>query len=72
MRSKKGWLMGKLLVVLGLGISAVGVLIMLGVPFGRLPGDIMVRRGHISFYFPLTTSVVLSLIVTLVLSLIRR
>ncbi len=62
--------MGRLLVVLGL--TALGLLVMLGVPFGRLPGDIMVRRGHFSFYFPLATSIVLSLLLTLLLSFFRR
>ena len=64
--------MGRLLVLLGLGITALGVLVMLGVPFGRLPGDIVVRRGSFSFYFPLATSIILSVLLTLVLSLFRR
>ena len=64
--------MGKLLVLIGLGIAAVGLLVMLGVPFGRLPGDIVVRRGNFSFYFPLVTSIVLSILLTLLFSLFRR
>jgi hypothetical protein len=64
--------MGKLLVLIGLGIAAIGLLVMLGVPFGRLPGDIYVRRGHLSFYFPLVTSIVLSILLTILLSLFRR
>jgi hypothetical protein len=64
--------MGKVLLVLGLVISAVGVLIMLGVPFGRLPGDFAVRRGNFAFYFPLTTSIVLSILLTLIFALFRR
>jgi Protein of unknown function (DUF2905) len=64
--------MGKLLVLIGLGIAALGLIIMLGVPFGRLPGDIVVRRGNFSFYFPIVTSIVLSIILTLLLSLFRR
>ena len=64
--------MGRLLVFLGLGITALGVLVMLGVPFGRLPGDFMVRRGNFSFYFPLATSVIVSILLTLVLSFFRR
>jgi hypothetical protein len=64
--------MGRLLVFLGLGITALGLLIMVGVPFGRLPGDIMVRRGPVTFYFPVVTSIVLSIILTLVLSFFRR
>jgi hypothetical protein len=42
------------------------------VPFGRLPGDIVVRRGSFSFYFPIVTCVVLSLLATLLLSFLRR
>ena len=64
--------MGKVLLVLGLVISALGVLIMLGVPFGRLPGDFAVKRGNFAFYFPLTTSIILSILLTLVLALFRR
>jgi len=64
--------MGKLLVLIGLGIAALGLLIMLGVPFGRLPGDIVVRRGNFSFYFPIVTSIVLSIFLTLLFSLFRR
>ena len=64
--------MGRLLVVVGLGIAAVGLLMMIGVPFGRLPGDIYVRRGHVSFYFPLVTSIIFSIVLTLILALFRR
>ena len=64
--------MGKLLVLIGLAIAALGLLIMLGVPFGRLPGDIVVRRGNFSFYFPIVTSIVLSIFLMLLFSLFRR
>jgi len=64
--------MGKALVFIGLGIAALGLLIMLGLPFGRLPGDIYIRRGHVTFYFPLATSIVLSILLTLILSLFVR
>jgi len=64
--------MGKTLVFVGLGIAALGLVIMLGVPIGRLPGDIYVKRPGFSFYFPLTTSIILSIILTLILALFRR
>ena len=64
--------MGKLLVFLGLGIAGLGLLLMLGVPLGRLPGDIYVKRDGFSFYFPLTTSIILSIVLTLVLAFFRR
>jgi hypothetical protein len=63
---------GKTLVLVGLGIAALGLLIMAGVPLGRLPGDIYVRRDNFSFYFPLTTSILLSIIITLILAFFRR
>ena len=64
--------MGRLLLFLGLGIAALGLLVMAGVPFGRLPGDFMVRKGSFSFYFPLATSIVVSILLTLVLSFFRK
>jgi hypothetical protein len=63
---------GRVLVLIGLGIAGLGLLIMFGLPIGRLPGDIYVRRGNFSFYFPLATSIVLSIILTLVLAFFRR
>jgi len=63
---------GKLLVFLGLGIAGLGLLMMVGVPIGRLPGDIYVKRDGFSFYFPLTTSIILSIVLTLVLAFFRR
>jgi uncharacterized protein HemY len=64
--------MGKLLIVFGLAIAAVGAAMWLGVPIGRLPGDIVVRRGAFSFYFPLATSVVVSVVLTILFALLRR
>ena len=64
--------MGKYLVVIGLVIAAVGMLITFGVPIGRLPGDLSYRRGNVSFHFPIVTSIVVSLILTLLFSLFRR
>jgi predicted MFS family arabinose efflux permease len=56
----------------GLAIAGLGLLIMVGVPLGRLPGDFAVRRGNFSFYFPLATSIVLSIILTLLFAFFRR
>ena len=64
--------MGKVLLVAGLVIAGIGVLMIAGIPFGRLPGDFVIRRGNASFYFPLATSIVVSLILTLLLALLRR
>jgi DUF2905 family protein len=64
--------MGKLLVLVGLAVAGIGVLVMLGLPIGRLPGDITVKRDNFSFYFPITTSIILSVVLTLILTLFRR
>jgi hypothetical protein len=64
--------MGRLLIVLGLVIVAVGVLVTLGVPIGRLPGDFTYRRGNFSFYFPLTSSILASILLTLIMMLLSR
>ena len=64
--------MGKLLVVGGLIMAGVGLLIMIGVPIGRLPGDLTIKRGNFTFYFPLATSIIASLLLTLLLTLLRR
>jgi hypothetical protein len=63
---------GKTLVLIGLAIAGLGLVMMLGLPLFRLPGDFHVRRGSVSFYFPLATSIVLSIILTLLLALFRR
>jgi Protein of unknown function (DUF2905) len=64
--------MGKLLLFAGLVIAALGLLMMSGLPIGRLPGDFAFRRGNATFYFPLTTSIVLSIILTLLFAILRR
>jgi hypothetical protein len=67
---------GRMLVFLGGVLLAIGaVLILAGkmnLPIGRLPGDIVVRGKHSTFYFPLMTSIVLSVILTLVLWVVNR
>jgi hypothetical protein len=63
---------GRALIIIGLVIAAAGLLITWGAPIGRLPGDFQVRRGNVSFYFPLATSIIASLLLTLILWLFRR
>jgi len=63
---------GRLLIYVGLAIALLGALISFGLPLGRLPGDIAVKRDNFSFYFPITTSIILSIILTLIFSLFRR
>ena len=67
--------LGRTLVVIGLVVVAIGLAIMLAgrVPWlGRLPGDIHVQRENWSFYFPLTTSILVSVVLSLLLYLFGR
>ena len=66
---------GKLLIIVGGVIVVVGLVLTFGlrIPFlGKLPGDISVDRGNVHFYFPIVTSLLLSLVLTLVLSVFFR
>ena len=67
---------GRLLIFAGLFLAAVGVLLVLAgrfnLPLGRLPGDFSYRRGNFSFYFPLATSILLSILLSLVLWFFSR
>jgi Protein of unknown function (DUF2905) len=72
--------LGRVLIVIGLAIAVVGVLVVLGdrVPgigalfgwFGKLPGDVSIKRDQFSFYFPIVTSLVLSIGLSLVFYLV--
>lgn len=53
-------------------IAGLGLLVSLGVPIGRLPGDFTVRRDGFTFYFPLASSLLASLLLTLVFTWLRR
>ena len=64
--------MAKGLVILGLIIAALGLAMMAGFPLGRLPGDFSVRRGAFTFYFPLASSILVSVLLTIVMYLLRR
>ncbi len=67
--------LGKMLILLGVCIIIAGVLLLLGgkIPWiGRLPGDLIIRREKFTFYFPITTSILISIIVTLLLWILRK
>jgi len=67
--------LGKFLVIAGLVIAGLGVLLLVlpKIPFlGRLPGDIVIRRENFTFYFPLGTSILLSVVLSIILYLLRK
>jgi Protein of unknown function (DUF2905) len=67
---------GRMLIMAGALLLVLGVLFTLGtrlpLPFGRLPGDIYIRGKHGSFYFPIVTCLLVSVVLSLVMWLFRR
>jgi hypothetical protein len=63
---------GRVLIVLGLVLVAVGLLVQLFPGLGRLPGDLRIERPGFTFYFPITTCLLLSAVITLVSYLLSR
>ena len=68
--------LGKMLVFIGALFAAAGIVLMLlgktNLPLGRLPGDILYRGKHTTFYFPLATSIVVSVVLSIVLYFLGR
>ena len=67
--------MGKLLVILGILLVIIGLAFMFGdkIPYiGRLPGDIYVKKERFAFYFPITTSIIISIILTILFSIFKK
>ena len=67
--------MGKVFIILGVIFIVIGLAFMFGdkIPFlGKLPGDIYIKRERFSFYFPLTTSILISIVLTILFSIFRK
>ena len=67
--------LGKMLILLGVLIIVIGLLLLIGekIPWiGKLPGDIIIRKEKFSFYFPITTCIIISIILTLLFTLFRK
>jgi formate hydrogenlyase subunit 3/multisubunit Na+/H+ antiporter MnhD subunit len=69
--------LGRLLIILGLVLVAAGLLLTYtnffpSLRLGRLPGDISIKRENFSFYFPITTCILVSLVLTLIFYLLRK
>ncbi|MCJ7663750.1 MAG: DUF2905 domain-containing protein [Desulfobacterales bacterium] len=66
---------GKILIIFGTALVVIGLILILGdkIPWiGRLPGDIYIKRDKFTFYFPLMTSIIISLLLTLIFSIFRK
>ena len=66
---------GKMLLILGILFVVIGLFLMFGpkIPLlGKLPGDFIIRRGNFTFYFPLATSILLSIVLTLIFFIFRK
>lgn len=65
--------LGKMLIIFGVILVVVGILMSAKIPFlGRLPGDIAIERDGLTFYAPIATSVILSIVLTIILNLFLR
>ncbi len=67
--------LARILIVLGVVLVAIGLLLLVGpkLPFlGKLPGDILIKKENFTFYFPLATSIILSILISLILYLIGK
>jgi hypothetical protein len=67
--------LGKMLILVGVFIILIGILLLIGekIPWvGRLPGDIIIRKKNFTFYFPIVTSILISIILTLLFALFRK
>lgn len=66
--------LGKLIILIGVGLVIIGLLITFGgkFGFGRLPGDIFIDRGNFKFFFPVTSSIILSLLLSLIIKIFRK
>ncbi|KDR96080.1 Protein of unknown function [Peptoclostridium litorale DSM 5388] len=66
--------MGKNLIMMGIVLIILGIIITLGAKLGigKLPGDILIKRGNMTFYFPVATSILLSIILTLLINFLRK
>lgn len=66
--------MGRTLITIGVVLLIIGGIMILGekVGLGKLPGDIFIQKGNFTFFFPIVSSIVISLMLTLILNLFRR
>lgn len=66
--------LGKMLLIMGIGLFIIGGILVVGEKFGlgKLPGDIFIQKGNFTFFFPIVSSLIISLLLTLILNFFRR
>jgi len=67
--------LGKFLLITGavLALAGLAIIFLPRIPFlGKLPGDIVIRKGNFTFYFPIATSIILSIVLTIIFSIFRK
>jgi uncharacterized membrane protein YjjP (DUF1212 family) len=65
---------GKFIIAIGIGLVFLGLIITVGgkFGFGKLPGDIYINKGNFKFFFPITSSIILSIVLSLLLKIFRK
>jgi hypothetical protein len=64
--------MGRLLIIVGVLVAVLGLALELGLPIGRLPGDLVIRRGNTTIYLPIVTCIVVSVVLSILAAVLRR
>lgn len=66
--------LGRMLLTFGIVLVVIGLFMIIGGKFGlgKLPGDIFIRRGNVTFFFPIVSSIIISIILSILLNLFRR
>lgn len=62
----------KLLIVVGIIAIIIGILILLKIPIGKLPGDIVIKRENFTFAFPIVTSIIASIVLSFIMWIISK
>ena len=64
--------MSRFFIIAGLVLLGIGLLLKMGLPLGKLPGDVVIRRGSGTFYFPIVTCILVSVVLSLISAVWRR
>lgn len=62
----------KMLIVVGIIAIIIGILILLKIPIGKLPGDIVIKKGNFTFVFPIVTSIIASIVLSFIMWIISK